>query len=157
MATNRFGPTYVAGLLESQSLIIAPATIMNPATHSVLIERQRKQYAQEDGTASVADGGMVIHIATGQTGTVMSFIAGCCTPCVGADTIDVDLHKNGTTILSSLIELDSADAAYAILNGTISDSDMAADDVFEIVIAVNAGGGTMGQGVFAEALFDERP
>ena len=90
-----------------------------------------------------------IHVVVGATGTLQKFSGGSVVANTGAATITVDLHKNGASILTAAIVLDNGDAAYAVVEGVISSSSVVADDVLEVVITVNAGGGTLGKGVFA--------
>jgi len=51
--------------------------------------------------------------------------------------------------------VDSGDAAFAKVAGTVTDDDYVAGDVFETVVTVSAGSGTLGQGVFVDLVFDE--
>ena len=70
-------------------------------------------------------------------------------------TVTVDFKKNGTTVLSSTIQLDDADAARHVEEGTISVPTGADGDVYEAVVTVNAGGGTLGEGLLGQLVFDE--
>ena len=122
------------------------------------VEKQRHQYSQlysEDSGSAITDiNGKAIHTARAD-GTIRAFRAGVVVACVGAATIDVDLLKNGTTVLSSALELDNTNTAYAIEDGTINTAAYSADDVFTITITGTAGGGTLGQGIFVELVVDE--
>lgn len=111
-------------------------------------------YAQESATAC-ADEIRVVHVARA-IGAVVDFTAGNIVSGIGAATVDVDLLKNGGSILDAAIELAAAaPAAYGIVDGVIDTAAYAADDVFEISIDGTAGGGTLAKGVFAFASFDE--
>lgn len=113
-----------------------------------------EHYSQESGTTATAED-RVIHTVYGDDGTIVAFEAGCVVACVGNATVSVDLHKNGASILSSAIELDSADAAYAVVAGTIDDADIEDGDVLEVIVTVSAGTGTLGKGVFASLVIRE--
>ena len=76
----------------------------------------------------------IIYSAYGATGTVVTFEAGCAVLCTSTATIDVDLLKNGTSILSSAISLDSADTVYGPVTASVSTSAYVDGDVFEVVI-----------------------
>lgn len=111
-------------------------------------------YAQPNTTATAET--RVVHTVRGATGEVRSFRAGSIAPCVGAATITVDLRKNGSTILTAVITLDSANTARELKAGTLTaGAALVADDVLEIVTTATAGGGTIGTGLFIELTIDE--
>lgn len=115
--------------------------------------RYSKTYAQNGNTTNVADR-RIIHVAR-FTGTLREFIV---TPRVAAtagSTTVVDLLKNGTTILSVTITLDSTKAAYSINAGAFSSTAVVANDVFEVNVTIT--GGAPGSGVGAELRVDEAP
>jgi len=116
---------------------------------SKLEHQHRATYAQESATTAAAAEDRVVHVVKGTTGTLKTFSAGCVVANIGDSTIDVDLHKNGVSILTAAIEIDSGDAAYAIVAGIINTAAVVADDVLEVVVTVTAGTGTLGKGVFA--------
>lgn len=121
-----------------------------------------KQYHRHAGSLRTNHGSAVaavrqtVYVARA-AGTVTEFRAALSVACVGAATVTFDLLKNGTTVLSAAGQLDSGDAAYDVVEPTISSAAYVADDVFEINVTAAAGGGTIGQGLLALALFDERP
>ena len=96
-----------------------------------------------------------IALIIGATGSTLNFKAGCIAPCTGNATITVDLKKNGTTVLSAPITLDNAQAAYATVSGTITVPGLVAGDVLTVVVAVNAGTGALGTGLFASVNWKE--
>lgn len=109
--------------------------------------------AQVHGTAAVTER-RVLHVARG-AGSVTAFRAGVVVANVGAATITVDLRKNGTTVLSAVVTLNNTHTAYTKVDGTVSVPTYVAGDVFEVVITATAGGGTLGQGLFAQGVFRE--
>lgn len=124
------------------------------------VAKQDHQHVCSDGQASgVAATAVtkVIHVAQGP-GTVTAFNAGPIVAATGDSTVTVDLKKNGTTVLTGTITLDNGDAAYSKVAGAIASSgveDYVAGDVFTVVQTVTAGTGTLPQGVFWQATFDE--
>lgn len=90
-------------------------------------------------------------------GTLESFYAGSVVACIGGATITWDLKKNGTTVLSSTLVLNSSNTARVSVPATLNPAAVAfvAGDCFEIVRTVAAGGGTIGTGAFAHARFNE--
>lgn len=83
-------------------------------------------------------------------GTIEGFFAGVIGACVGDSTITVVLKKNGSSILTGSITINSGHAAYASVAGTLASSSFVANDVFEVAITVSAGTGTLGTGLFGQ-------
>lgn len=108
----------------------------------------RATYAQESATAA-ADETRVVHIVHGAHGLLKALKAGCVDPCTGDAAITVDLLKNGASILDAAISLTSAQAAYALVAGTIDTEAVVAGDVLEIAVDGTIGTGALGKGVFA--------
>jgi len=143
------------GLVQFLSILLPPGavTAANIAAaagvEATKLEHQHREiYQQESDTTSVSED-RVVHVVKGTTGDLKTFRAGSVVANIGAATITVDLHKNGSTILSAPITLDNGDAAYALVAGVISSEPVVADDVLEVVVVATAGGGTVGKGVFA--------
>jgi len=95
-----------------------------------------KTYAQPSDQTAAFDS-QVIHTVYGSTGTIVAFEVGAVVACTSTSTVDVDLHKNGTSILSSPVEIDSADTAYTLVSGTVSTSTLADGDVLEVIVLPN--------------------
>ncbi|MCC7314130.1 MAG: hypothetical protein IT419_04860 [Planctomycetes bacterium] len=76
----------------------------------------------------------------------------------GAATVTVDLKKNGTTMLTAVIETDASDPTAintdveASFSGTPS---YVSGDHFTIEIVATAGGGTLGKGLCVQPVFKE--
>lgn len=154
-------PVTFNGAAKFTGGVVLPANCIGDnqfaAASPLSVDKQSHQYlerlTQAHGSAAVAER-RVIHVAK-SGGVVEDFSAGVATACVGDSTIDVDLKKNGTTILTGTIEIDSGDAAFDLVEGDLSSTSYSAGDVFEVVVAVTAGTGTLGQGLFAQAVFRE--
>lgn len=125
----------------------------DPLTAAKQEHQITKTLAQVHGSVATTER-RPIHVARG-AGVVAGFRAGSVVANVGAATVTADLRKNGTSILSAVITLDNANTAFIPEAGTVNTDDYVADDVFEVVLTATAGGGTLGQGVFAEAVFRE--
>lgn len=121
-----------------------------------LEQRPKITYSQESATTAVAET-RVIHVVHGATGTLRAFRAGSVVANIGGATITVDLKKNGSSILTLPITLDNTKTARQIVTAAIASAGLVVNDVLEISIAVSAGGGTIGKGVFAEVVLDEKP
>lgn len=121
---------------------------------SKLQHRNHKCYAQEAATTA-ADESRVIHTVYGTTGTIKSFKGGCVVANIGDSTVTFDLKKNGTTVLSGVVTLNSTHSAYQVVAGSISSASVAASDVLSVTIDATVGTGTLGKGAFAELVIDE--
>jgi hypothetical protein len=118
------------------------------------LQHQNRGNLDQPNTTATTETKVVATIY-GATGTILSFKAGSIAPCSGAATITLDLKKNGTTVLASVITLDNANAARVAEAGTLSVVSLVAGDVLEIVVTATAGGGTIGTGLFAEVRWAE--
>jgi len=139
---------FLSILLPSGAVTAANIAAAAGVEATKLEHQHREIYQQESDTTSVSED-RVVHVVKGTTGDLKTFRAGSVVANIGAATITVDLHKNGSTILSAPITLDNGDAAYALVAGVISSEPVVADDVLEVVVVATAGGGTVGKGVFA--------
>lgn len=155
------GDVFIAGNLSARTMSIPADTIDDADIKAAadiaatkLEHQHQKGYAQESDTAAAAED-RVVHAVYGTAGTVVAFEVGVVVACIGDATITVDLHKNGASILTAAVVLDSGDAAYALVAGTIDTAALVDGDVLEVVITVNAGTGTLGKGVFASVIIRE--
>jgi hypothetical protein len=127
----------------------------DPAQPDKLYHRFRRAWGQPHGTAATAER-RALYVA-GADGTLTDFRVGVVAAAVGDSTVTLDLRKNGTSVLSSAVTLTSSAAAYAKTTAAVATPGYVAGDVFELVQTVSAGTGTLPQGAFAVAAFDERP
>jgi hypothetical protein len=106
---------------------------------------------------TVATATTPLGVVVGATGTVKSVRVGTIVPCAGAATITVDIKKNGTTVLSSVVTLNSANTARVAVSGGLSGGAVAlvAGDFLEAVVTATAGGGTVGTGLLVEVRWAE--
>jgi hypothetical protein len=157
------GSYHVAGGLSSDTFTPPAGSITNAAipanagiTGDKTIRRVSANYSQAIGSVTAADG-RVVHVAKA-AGTILDFRAGSISLCTVDAVIHVDLKKNGTTVLTATIDLTSANTAYVAASATLAATPTyVAGDVFTVVVTVAAGAGALGNGVFAEARFDEAP
>ena len=163
MPTVVEGAMTVTGRLTPKQLDIPAETLTDAGVSSSagigtakLKHRYRANFNQPNTTATTET--RVVHVAR-VAGTIRDFLAGSIVACIGAATIVLDLKKNGTTVLSSTITLDSGNTARVAEAGTLNPASVAlvAGDVLEIVTTATAGGGTIGTGLFASVEVDEDP
>jgi hypothetical protein len=103
-------------------------------------------YAQPNTAATSVT--QIVYQCLGTTGTTLEVRAGSIAIAVGAATVTVDVKKNGTTILSGVITLDTGNTNRVSESGTISVPSLVDGDVLEIVTVATAGGGTLPTGVW---------
>lgn len=111
--------------------------------------------ANQSGT--VAAERKPIHIATAPGEIVTIRFSPTQTAAVGDSTVTCDIYKNGSSILTGTVQIDSGDAARAKVSGTPSSTTYVAGDVFESVVTVSAGTGTLPVGLGVDFVLDEDP
>ena len=109
----------------------------------------------QSGPAAAAT--VVLHECRGATGRTIEVRAGAIAKAVGNSTVTIDVKKNGTTILSAAIQLNSTDTNYVSKGGTITVPAMAVGDVLTAEITPSAGTGTLPSGVWVKAVGEEGP
>lgn len=137
--------------------VAVPSSPPNAIATTKVRHRYEKPYAQPNTTATTET--KPIHVIRGTNGTINSIVAGSIAVNIGAATVTVDLKKNGTSVLSSVITLNSANTARVAVSGTLSvaPTTCVAGDWLEVVITATAGGGTLATGVYVQVQIDEDP
>jgi hypothetical protein len=136
---------YPAGSVDNAAIKTLAGVDATKLTHI-----HRAVYAQASGSVSASEA-RTVHVVHGATATLVAFKAGSISACVGAATITVDLKKNGVSVLTATIVLDSANTARVVEAAALTTTSAVAGDVFEVSVTATAGGGTIGNGVFAYA------
>lgn len=161
-ATRIEGDVYVNGNVSSKTATLPSSTVTdasvqaNAAIDATKLQHQHRHVFTQPNSAATSET-KVIYGCYGATGTVIAFSAGSIAIAVGAATVTVDLKKNGSSILTSVITLDTANTARVVEAGTLSGStSLVAGDVLEVVTAATAGGGTLPTGVFAVLTVNEK-
>lgn len=161
MATSRVeSDLHVGGRLSAQSMTLPTGTVIDasiPAGANVssdkLQHRHRCVFNQVHGSVAVTERRPVFWALS--VGTIRRIKVGSVVVNVGAATITVDIRKNGTTILTAIVTLDSGNTVYIAEDGTMTSAALVAGDVLEVVVVATAGGGTLGQGLFVVIDVDE--
>jgi hypothetical protein len=80
----------------------------------------------------------VIHRVRGATGTLVEFGVVATVAAGATTTVTVDLKKNGSSVLSSTIALDSTTAAFVLkLAGGFTSADLVVGDVLEVDVSLS--------------------
>jgi len=155
-----YGPLQCSSFSPPPSCVV-DASVATPSGGAAGIgtskmnHRQHVKYGQANGAAVTET--RPIWITYGTVGLLKAFRAGSIAAAVGAAVVTVDLYKNGATVLSAPITLNSSSAARIAAAATITTTTTAAGDWFDLVITSTPGGGTAPTGVFAEMVIDEYP
>lgn len=139
-----------AGCVKNDTIAADAAIVVEKMVHQHV-----QRYSQPNTTATTET--RVLHVTRGATGKLIEFVAGSIGVCTSPATVTLDLRKNGTTVLTSPITLNSSNVARVAVTGLISVDTLAEGNVLEVVITATAGGGTLATGVFCEAIVNEQP
>jgi hypothetical protein len=159
---NKLDDLYVSGdarfggsvALSDNSLINSNWNPVSPLAATNQQHQYAQRHAQAHGTSASGER-RTIHIAHG-SGNLVAVKVSQSAAAIGDSTATVTVLKNGTSVLSTVVTIDSGDAAFTVQSGTIvGNGSYAAGDVFEVSINVTAGTGTLPQGVSCEAIFRE--
>ena len=149
------------GTFSAPASCIMDAAVATPAGgaagvgSSKLNHRQHARYSQ--GNVTIVTETRPIWITYGTAGTLKALRAGLIGVNIGGATVAIDLYKNGASVLTAPITLNSGTAARTPAAATISNTATAAGDWFDAVITATVGGGTLGTGLYVELVVDENP
>lgn len=152
---------HVNGHFSAKTMAIPSNTVVNDDVHGsadisyTKLQAFHKGFVAQNIADAVVNEEVPIHTAYGATGTVIAVRVGCAVKAVGVATCDVDVKKNGTTILTGAVQLTSGNTNWLPVAGTISVDAYVQDDTFSVSFDGTAGGGTLAKGVFCEVLFAE--
>lgn len=156
--TTMPGDLMVEGTLTARIVASRTASITNAmvsATAAIDATKMQHQHQhpvvlQNHGSAPTAVRKTIARVR-GLTGTVVRFEAGIVQP-LTVGSVTVDLYKNGSTILSAVITLNTTvgtgGVAYNTVVGTLASASLVQDDVLEVVVAVTTPTG--GGGLFCQ-------
>jgi hypothetical protein len=158
------GPLHVNGTLSASSFNPPDNTLTRDAQFAAglnldadkIQHRFIKTEALTDHATDSAVVRRVVHVVKGSTGSIVSFTAGVTVVATATGVCTVNLYVNGTTVLSAVITLDSANTAFSQEAGTVTDPDLVAGDVIEIGID-STSGANKPKGVNATVVIDEMP
>ena len=159
--TNVFdGDLVVRGTLKASAFQPPNGSIGNnqvgsadPIDASKLKHQYLARLVQPSGSSATAVTQAVHHAHA--AGSVVGVEVGAVVAATGADTVTVDVKKNGTTVLSGVVTLDSSTAAYAAVLGAVAVTAYAAGDTFTAVVTPAHSTGTLPQGLFVSLVLRE--
>lgn len=137
------GDLYVTGTLTSGSMNVPASSVGNTEIEAQANIAASKVEHQHNLNVAVFDhatdvAAKRIGIFRAESNCTIDKFAVYVTVAAGATTtVTVDLLKNGTTILSSAIDITNAHTAYQIVEGTVSSPSLVADDVLEVNVTLS--------------------
>lgn len=157
------GDVYVNGNLAGKTQTLPANSVGNAQVASLAgiaaskLQHQYDPVYRQESTAAAAVGRQVLHVVYGATAQILAFRVGAVAAATGNATATIDLKKNGASILTATITLDSTTAAYVLKTPAgFTSTALVAGDVLEAhVTAVNAGTGVLAAGLFAQLLLAE--
>jgi hypothetical protein len=161
MAASRHeGDHHFVGSVSMGTLVPSAGSVGNTSIAALagidaakLEHRHQRTYAQPNTAATTET--RALHVCYGATGTILAFRAGSIAKAVGDSTVTVDLRKNGSTVLSAVIQLDSGNTNRVVEAGTVNTAGIVAGDLLEVVITATIGTGTLPTGVYCQVVLDE--
>lgn len=133
-------------------------TAINPASPvptASQTHQHTSEYSEPNATTHAAIGDKVLHACRGN-GTIKELAVGTIGLCTGTAAITIDLKKNGTTVLTGVLTLNSSNTAKLAVAASLGASlTFVSGDVLEIVTTASAGSGAVGTGFFCRLTVDE--
>lgn len=162
MATSNIqGNVNITGHLSAGSMTVPANTVLDDNVRSDAdIEATKLQHQHQITRAlsphatAASTKREVLHSVYGATGTITSFSVGATVAPTGGDSVVVDLLKNGTTVLSGTVTLDSGNSNFVPEDGTVSVTSLVAGDVLEV--NVSSVSGTTCKGLYARLVVREK-
>lgn len=155
---------FVQGNLSAKTVTLPASTVTDAnvvgATGiqaSKLQHQYETPYSQASG-ASVVTATVPLHTVFGATATILGFYAGTIVVATGNDTVTVDLRKNGSTILTAVITLDSTKAARTLYTPAgFTSTSLVAADWLDVVVTATHNTGVLPQGLYVRLVHREDP
>lgn len=149
------GPLYAPGVYSTQATI---TNAMISATAAIDATKQQHQYVltrcltNHGSTPSAVR--QTLHTVYGATATLVAMKCGVVTA-LASGTVTIDLYKNGSSVLSSALTLNSSTGTAFAENDVagFSSASLVAGDNLELVLTVSSPSG--GGGLFATVVIRE--
>ena len=152
---------YVGGNVACKSFTppagcIADAAVQqNAAIQATKLQHQHQKGLAQNSNVAATSQRQPIHVVYGANATLVEFEAGAVVPATGNDTVTVDLWKNGSSVLTTPITLNSSQSARQLVAASLSTTTAVASDVFEVNIVYTHNTGAAPQGVFCQFVLQE--
>lgn len=153
---------YVSGNLAAKTATLPTGCVLDASVAgaagiqaSKLVHQHWQHYRQSSNVNASSDQAL-IHYVYGATASIVQLVAGAVVLLTGNDTVTVDLWKNGSTILTSVISLSATDTVrVGKTPAGYTSTSLVSGDFLEIKITATHNTGTLPQGVFARLIITE--
>ena len=150
----------VPGTLYAKNMTAPPSSVTDSsvaAGANIATSKLRHKYHPSYGQANTAalSETRPLYVVRGATALVVKFCVGSIAAAAGNATVTVDLQKNGATVLTGVVTLNSSSVARLIQSASILTTAAVVGDWFDVVITATIGSGTLPTGVFCELEIDE--
>jgi hypothetical protein len=151
----------VRGTLSATAMVIPSGSVTsNSVQTSANISADKTEsriYASHAQPNSAATAETRTLFVARRVGLIQHVYVGSIAKAIGDSTVTVDVKKNGTSVLSSAVTLNSSNTARVAVAGTIDGTldDLVAGDWVEVAITISAGTGTLPTGVFIQVEIDQ--
>lgn len=152
------GDMHVAGVLSADKFNLNDGSVGDAevdGARPISVLKIGHQYIKDVKTVgAVAAKTEPIHVAYGN-GTLVAVDAGTVTLCTGSASITIDVQKNGVTVLSTPLILDSGNVARILEAGAIASGAYVSGDWFDVVVTIATPSGAVGTGLIVRLVFRE--
>jgi hypothetical protein len=159
VATSRIdGDLFIEGTCQARTTVVTAGAVGDAqanASSPFATNKMRHKHRPSNGQGDTAVTAVVpIHVVSGATGLVCKFTTWLSAANTGDASVVVDLLKNGSSILTSYLEI-TTEAARTLFIATLADTTAVVGDVFEVSVTATAGTGTLGSGLGWQLEIDE--
>lgn len=140
LANVIYGDMQVTGGFSAGSMSISAGAVTDSSVASgaaISTAKMNHRFKASLQQAAPAATTALVTTINGATGTIRSFKCNAVTKHSSGSTT-IDLKKNGTTVLSSTVVLDSGNTNYIAEAGTLSVTSLVAGDALTIVVTVSS-------------------
>ena len=155
------GDVHVAGTLTALVNTPSALSVTNAkvaAAAAIAATKMEHQYKKNYGEESATGVGALvrpIHVVYGATGTLVDFSVSSVVAATGSGSVEVDLLKNGTTVLTTKAILTTTETSYETVKAVIGTTALVAGDVLEMSIGTPTA--TAPKGISVDLTLRETP
>lgn len=153
---------FVQGTLRATTMVVPAASVSDASVIALAkiqaskLQHQYEQVFRQSSTTVATNDQQCVHVVFGATATLLDVSVGNVTAATGTGAVTVDLLKNGVSVLTGAITLNSATAAYALLAGSLASTALVVGDVLEVKLSGStAGSGSKPTGVYVRVTLVE--
>jgi len=161
MGSTIEGDAYHAGTETFRTIVLPSSCILDAnvaagaaIATSKMLHRHFWHFHQDGSAASIT---IPVHEVHGATGSIVALKCGSVVVAIGAATVTIDLLKNGVSILTAALVLDSSNTIRVLEAAAIATAALVDGNWLDLQITAAAGGGTLPTDMLYELIWDEDP